>query len=144
MNGDFRAVHRFPVEARRSEVFGPIAERASRGEPLDAREREIFFGEMIRCPSLPQALSARRTEFDLFLLGHYMFATTVAAASAVGDRAVVMPFLHDEGYARLAPYGEMFRAARGGLFMSAPESELAQRLFGMSADRCAVVGTGSS
>jgi glycosyltransferase involved in cell wall biosynthesis len=135
-------VHRFPVEVRRGDLCGPIGERASRGEPLDARELEIFFGEMIRCPALPQALSARRMDFDLFLLGHYMFATTVAAARAVGDRAVVMPFLHDEGYARLAPYREMFRAARGGLFMSAPESALAQRLFGIPADRCAVVGTG--
>ena len=135
-------VHRFPVEVRRGDLYGPISERASRGEPLDARELEIFFGEMIRCPKLPRALAVRRLDFDLFLLGHYMFATTVAAARAVGDRAVMMPFLHDEGYARLAPYRQMFRAARGALFMSAPEAELAQRLFGIPPDRCAVVGTG--
>ena len=135
-------VHRFPVEPRRAELYGPIGERASRGEPLDAREQEIFFGDMIRCPALPRALAARREDFDLFLLGHYMFATTVAAARALGDRAVVMPFLHDEGYARLAPYRDMFRNARGALFMSAPEAELAQRLFGMAPERCAVVGTG--
>ncbi len=136
------AVHSLPVEVRRGEVYGPISVRASRDEPLDAREQEIFFGEMIRCPALPGMLAARRTDFDLFLLGHYMFATTVAAARAVEDRAVVMPFLHDEGYARLTQYREMFRAARGALFMSAPEAELAQRLFGISAERCAVVGTG--
>jgi glycosyltransferase involved in cell wall biosynthesis len=136
------AVHRFPVEPRKGEAFGPIAERASRGESLAERELEIFFGEMIRCPGLSRALAARREEFDLFLLGHYMFATTLESARAVGDRAVVMPFLHDEGYARLAPYGDMFRAARGALFMSAPEAELAQRLFGIPTDRCAVVGTG--
>ncbi len=135
-------VHRFPVEPRRVDLFVPIGERASRGEPLDAREQEIFFGHMIRCPELPRALAARRDDFDLFLLGHYMFATTVEAAQALGDRAVLMPFLHDEGYARLAPYRDMFRGARGALFMSAPEAELAQRLFGIPAERCAVVGTG--
>ena len=136
------AVHRFPVEARQADLYNALAERVRDGESLREAESATFFGEMLRSPALAKAVAERRLDFDLFLLPHYMFATTVEAARAVGDRAVLMPFLHDEGYARLPAYGEMFRRARGGLYLSAPEATLAQRLYGLAEDRCAVVGTG--
>lgn len=136
------AVHRFPVEPRDAMGFGPIAARASAGEPLSAAERAVFFGEMIRAPGLAAALAANRERFDLFLLGHYMFATTVSAALAVGDKGVLLPFLHDEPYARLPAYREAFAGLRGALLLSGPEAPLAQRLFGLPPERCAVVGAG--
>ncbi len=135
-------VHRFPVEKRETTRFGAAAEKVRQGLALSADEEAAFFGEMIRCPGLPAALAHRRADFDLFLLPHYMFQTTLQAARVVGEQAVLLPFLHDEPYARLAPYAEMFGAARGSLFLSAPEAELARTLYGLAPARSAVVGTG--
>ncbi len=135
-------VRRFPVEPRLRELFEPVNAKVCRGEPVSDAERDVFEQQMIRCPELEGAVLASRDEVDLFLIGPYMFATTLQAARAAGDKAVLIPCLHDEGYARLPSYAEMFRRARGILFKSEPERDLAERLYGLAPDRTAVVGDG--
>jgi glycosyltransferase involved in cell wall biosynthesis len=60
----------------------------------------------------------------------------------VPERAVLIPCLHDEPFARLALVRAAFQAARGYVFNTAPEARLAETLFGLAQRPAGVVGLG--
>jgi glycosyltransferase involved in cell wall biosynthesis len=55
---------------------------------------------------------------------------------------LLIPCLHDEGFARLLALAHMFRSARGILCNAPAERRLVQRLYGVEPDRIAVIGDG--
>jgi glycosyltransferase involved in cell wall biosynthesis len=71
----------------------------------------------------------------------YLFWNTIACLGPVTDRAVVMPCLHDEGYARLDVVRPVLATPASVWFLSEPEHELAHRL-GPVADHHVVTGAG--
>ncbi len=135
-------VHRYPVEPRDVVPYEAANAKICRGEQPTSEELRAFETQMLRCPGLSVAVARRSRQVDLVMLGSYMFQPTFEAAAACAGNAVLVPCLHDEPYARLPAYRRMFREARGLLFKSAPERDLAQRLYGVDPERCAVVGDG--
>jgi glycosyltransferase involved in cell wall biosynthesis len=134
---------RFPVEPRRAEEFNRVNARICRREPVSAEELQLFQDEMVKSPGLIRHLAQSSGEYDLVLFFQYMFQTTLQGSRACPGRAVLVPCLHDEGYAGLAIYRQMLRDARGILFNSAGEMALAKRLVpGLEPAQCALTGEG--
>jgi glycosyltransferase involved in cell wall biosynthesis len=135
-------VRRFPVEKRAAEEFARVNMKAKLQQPLTAEEQRTFEEEMIRCPELPRWIAAHRADHDFFIFIPYMFATSVQGSAACPGQAIHIPCLHDEGYLDLPQYGRMLREARGVLFNSESERDLAVARFGLSKERHAVPGLG--
>ena len=79
--------------------------------------------------------------YHTILLTPYMFWTTYACAQIAPHKNVLRPCLHDEVFARLDIYKPIFRDARGVIFNTEPEAELARSLFELPR-QAEVVGEG--
>jgi glycosyltransferase involved in cell wall biosynthesis len=77
-----------------------------------------------------------------FLFVPYPFPTTFWGALLAGERAHLLPCLHDEPYARHETFRWMFRRARRVLANSRGEAELARQLYDLPPDRLVVAGEG--
>ena len=73
----------------------------------------------------------------------YLYGPTLLGLPYVAERAYLQPCLHDESYAYLPRVAEVAHLAKGLLFNSAGEYELALRLFGPGiAPKSTIVGEG--
>jgi len=154
-------VQRFPVERRDVRRFDELNARLMRTpvsllwevgweeggscrytSPLGEDEERIFITEMIKCPELYAYLRAHGEAYELFLFIPYMFSTSVFGSEVWPDKSVLVPCLHDESYAYMAIYREMFARVRGFLFHSETELDLARSLYQIPTDNAFVVGAG--
>jgi glycosyltransferase involved in cell wall biosynthesis len=92
-------------------------------------------------PDLFEHLLRHGAEYDAIMFSPYMFWTTTVCQPAVSDRAVAMPCLHDEFYARLDVVRPVLADAARVWFLSEPEHELAHRLGPLAPDHT-VTGLG--
>jgi glycosyltransferase involved in cell wall biosynthesis len=111
------------------------------GAHLDITAQQTWANAGLRVPGLFDHLLDHGEEYGAVIFAPYMFWTTYACAPLVSERAVLMPCLHDEPYARLDIYAPLFRGAADIWFLSEPERDAAERLFG-SLPRHAVIGSG--
>lgn len=121
-------VRRFACRRRDRPAFDAINRKLLRGVSISPAEEAIFFAESINSPDLVDFIAQNAGDRVFFFIP-YLYGTTVQGAMAAPERSVLIPCLHDEAYARLAPIGAMFERVRGIGFLSAPERELAQGLY---------------
>jgi glycosyltransferase involved in cell wall biosynthesis len=122
------AVRRFPVRPRRAALFDALNRRLLRGERLSLVDEAIFVREIIGSDALEAAIAGERHR-RIYIFTPYMFGTSYWGARAAAERAYLIPCLHDEGYAELQHYRQLFEAARGLIFYSAAEQRLARRRY---------------
>jgi glycosyltransferase involved in cell wall biosynthesis len=134
-------VRRFPVQARDAGEFQRINTRLIERQPVTADEEQTFLREMIRCDALTAFIERHRADYA-FAYIPYLFSTTYWGARAAPESSILIPCLHDEGYAYLSPFRPVFENARGVVFHSREEGRLASRLFRLDPERQALVGTG--
>ena len=136
-------VRRFPVDARdRAAEFASIQERISRGAAVSPGEEECWIRGSVHSAPLYDFIGGNRDRFDCFIFLPYLFGTTWSWSAVAPEKSLLIPCLHDEPYARLGIFREMFARVRGILFNSPPERELARRLFETEDARAAVAGMG--
>jgi glycosyltransferase involved in cell wall biosynthesis len=92
-------------------------------------------------PDLFHHLLRHGSSYDAVIFSPYMFWTTTVCLSTVTARAVVMPCLHDETYARLDVMRPVLSEPASLWFLSEPEHDLAHRL-GPVAPHHTVTGAG--
>jgi glycosyltransferase involved in cell wall biosynthesis len=131
----FRAVHDFArpgLRAQRSIEAGVVP-------PLDDQLSWMSF--YFRVPGLFHELLRFGDRYDAIVFMPYMFWTSTVCLPLVAERAVVIPCLHDETYARLDVVRPVLAEPAVAWFLSEPEHQLAHRL-GPVAARHQVVGGG--
>jgi glycosyltransferase involved in cell wall biosynthesis len=132
----------FPVDdGRDAAAFLRAQQAISRGRATAGRE-ETWLRHNVHSAALVEHLRAAGDRYDRVVVGPYLFGLTCRAAAVGPARTVLVPCLHDEPFARLAPVREMFRAVRTVMFNSAPERDLARRLYGTPGGGGFVVGMG--
>jgi len=94
-----------------------------------------------RVPDLFHYLLRHGEQYDAIVFSPYLFWTTTACLPSVASRAVAMPCLHDETYARLDVIRPVLAEPSSVWFLSEPEHLLAHRL-GPVAARHTVTGAG--
>jgi len=100
-----------------------------------------WLGAAFRVPDLFHHLVRHGEEFDAVVFSPYLFWPTLVGIRAVPERAIVMPCLHDEHYARLDVVRHVLADPASVWFLSEPEHELAHSL-GPVAARHTVTGAG--
>lgn len=131
-------VHRFPVEPRDRGAFDRLNVRLMNNLPITPDEEQVFLQQMIRAPQLTEFIRAQAAG-RLYVYLPYMFSTTYEGVLAAPDRAVLIPCLHDESYARLGVYRPMLAAARAHVYHTAAEQALAETLFEAKAGQVRLV-----
>lgn len=109
---------------RRNRVSNPVC------SPVSADEESIYINEMINSPALYDHIESSYNNYDFFIFIPYMFGTTYFGSMRCGEKAVLIPCLHDESYAYMSIYKDMFKKAKGIIFHASAEGRLAERLYG--------------
>jgi glycosyltransferase involved in cell wall biosynthesis len=136
-------VHRFPVDERSpDDDFPSLQQRIAHGIKVERAEEERWMNGSVHSRPLYDFIDGNRTRFDCFVFAPYLFGTTWAGSRIAPEKSVIISCLHDEPYARLGIFAEMFAGARGLIFNSEPEQKLAIRLFGLMPEKLAVAGMG--
>lgn len=135
-------VVRFDVKARDSEGFNRINFKFMQGLPVNYEEEQFFLEEMVNSPKLYEYLRSHKDDYGLYVFTPYMFGTTYYGILAAPDKAVMIPCFHDESYAYMEHFKEVFSQVRGMIFLAEPEKALAERLYNTMGMTKAVLGTG--
>jgi glycosyltransferase involved in cell wall biosynthesis len=135
-------VRRFPVLPVDRTLLRGLATWVERGGVLAAADQEALIAQLLRVPALPEWLATHARDYDFVLFTPYLSAASVSGGAACPARAVLVPCLHDEPFAYLAPVRAMFRAAAGVLCFTEAERVLALALYDLDPDRVFVTGAG--
>ena len=134
-------VRRFRVCKSGRDEFHRINRKLMDGTPINVKDERRFLQEMIRSDDLIHYMKKNQDQY-IFILIPYMFGTTYDAALACPERAVLLPCLHDESYAYMGVYKEMFRGVRGIIYNSPSEKVLAETLFDIPQGKGILIGMG--
>jgi glycosyltransferase involved in cell wall biosynthesis len=132
-------IRRFRVDARDRSVFDvlnrELLERPPNSflpgvSPVEHERAAIWTQQNINSSALESHLSRNKNAYQAFIFLPYLYGVTLRGLPLVADRAWLQPCLHDEAYAYLPDVVDIFYQARGLLFISAGEMQLAAQLYG--------------
>jgi glycosyltransferase involved in cell wall biosynthesis len=145
-------VRRFDLDARDREAFErlnarllalPRAALVPGVNPVSPDDARTWTEQNINSRALEDYLETNAAAYDAIVFIPYLYGLTLRALPRVAGNAWMMPCFHDEVYAYLPDVAHATYAARGLLFLSEGEQELAARLFGPCVwTKGAVVGAG--
>lgn len=138
-------IRRFPLTPPASDPYIPsvVVQRTHTLPTLPDfpdHERRLL-ASLVSSDALLEAIATEPTGRQ-FLFMPYPFPTSFWGTLLAGERANLLPCLHDEPYARYSTYRWMFRHARRILFNSAAERDLARWLYDLTDDQVVVAGEG--
>jgi glycosyltransferase involved in cell wall biosynthesis len=134
-------VRRFPVVRHPSRAALKAQLSIQAGHVPDIDAQVSWLGFQFGAPGVFEHLLRWGEKYDAIVFSPYLFWTTSVCVPFVAERAVVVPCLHDEPYARLDILRPVFSEPALVWFLSGPEHALAHRL-GPVARRHSVTGGG--
>jgi len=133
----------FPVNQDRDiPTFLRIQETISRRGYVNEEDQKAWLSNNVNSTPLYDYLRLHGNDFDRILAGPYLFGMTYFASLIHPRKTLLVPCLHDEAFAYLPVFREMFRSVSGIMFNSQPELELGLRIYDIDPGRCSVVGMG--
>ena len=123
-------IRRFEVRKRNTKRFDKINYKLMNNRPITSDEEDNFIREMINSENLYRYITDNKSKYDFFIFIPYMFGTTYFGSKVCPEKSILIPCLHDESYAYMDIYKDMFKAVRGSIFHSEPEKELAEKIYG--------------
>ncbi|MCU4185554.1 glycosyltransferase family 4 protein [Acidiferrimicrobium sp. IK] len=134
-------VRRFRMVHHGGRAGEAIQRRLTAGIMPSLDEQITWLSWRFQVPGLYHHLLRYADSYDAVVFSPYLFWTTTVCMPAVAEKAVVVPCLHDEVYARLDVIRPVVADAASVWFLSEPEHLLAHRL-GPVAPRHTVTGSG--
>ena len=134
-------VRRFPAGRRDRAAFDAVNWKLMHGLPVTPDEEQVYVRQNVHSPKLTAYIARHRDEF-IYIFIPYMFGTTYWGVDACGGDAILIPCLHDEAYARMDLFRQMFSRVRRLILHSPPELELARSLYRLADDVPVLVGEG--
>lgn len=136
-------VRRFPADRLRMPPrrFHRLARMIDQGWRLSRREELRWLKAVVYSKEMLAYLKDNADRYLAVVFIPYLFGTTYLGWETVRDKALLIPCLHDEPYARLGIFRRMITEAKGVFFNTNAERELARRLYGEEVKGC-IVGLG--
>ena len=135
-------VLRFPARKRDTEAFDAVNLKFIKGIPVSAEEEQIFMREMVNSPKLYEYMNEHQDEYSLFVHIPYMFGTAYNGIKVCPGKSVLIPCLHEEAYAHMSLWNDVFSKLAGMIYLSTPEMKLANELYDLKKVRQEVLGAG--
>lgn len=135
-------VRRFKVRKRNAEAFHKINAKLMNGEKISLEEEDVFLREMVNSTDLYEYMLNYKEDYSLFVFIPYMFGTTYYGCQVCPEKSVLIPCLHDESYAYMQRFREVYSNIRGMIFNAKPEEYLANQFFDLNKIKNATIGIG--
>ncbi len=135
-------VLRFPARKRDTEAFDAVNLKFIKGIPVSAEEEQIFMREMVNSPKLYEYMNEHQDEYSLFVHIPYMFGTAYNGIKVCPEKSVLIPCLHEEAYAHMSLWNDVFSKLSGMIYLSTPEMKLANELYDLTKVKQEVLGAG--
>jgi len=139
---DSLTIRRFRTEYVNLTAFKPLNSKIIQGDTLTGEEEKQFMAMHVNCFDLYRYLSTNGNDYDWICFIPYLFGTTVYGSMINPEKSILIPCLHDEGYARMHVVKELFWRCARIVFHAHSELELAERLYGKMPGRSMVIGEG--
>lgn len=98
--------------------------------PVSENDAAKFCSENINSQDLLNYLRKYQQNYQAFLFIPYLYGPILNGLPIVANRAFLQPCLHDEVYAYLPQIANIIHLAKGLLFISEGEAQLARQLYG--------------
>lgn len=134
-------VRRFVVRKRDTTKFDQVNFKLMHNCKISPVEEQTYMENMINSDNLYSYIRNHGDEYDYFFFIPYMFGTTYYGSRIYPEKSILIPCLHDESYAYMDIFKDMFRHVAGIIFHSEPEKKLAYRLYNMEGTQ-ALLGEG--
>lgn len=121
-------VHRFEMVSSANRVGHRTHLAVYYDQPTTLDEQTGWLSFPFRVPGLFAHLLRHGGRYGAVVFSPYLFWTTTVCLPVVAERAVVVPCLHDETYARLPVIRPVLATPARVWFLSEPEHQLAHRL----------------
>ena len=135
-------VIRFPARKRDTALFDSVNIKFIKGIPVTPEEEQTFMTEMVNSPALYDYIKEHKDDYSLFVHIPYMFGTAYYGIKACPQKSVLIPCLHEEAYAHISLWNEVFSKLAGMIYLSSPEMKLANELYDLKDVRQEVLGAG--
>jgi glycosyltransferase involved in cell wall biosynthesis len=138
------AVLRFPIDHRSHDKrrYRELMVKIANHWPMTEDEEYEWIEHSAHSPELYAHIARHGGEFDLLVMGPYLFGTTFYGTALRPGQTVLWPHLHDEPFAHFTETRLMMESCRGLMFNSQPEMSLAREKLGIRNPRASVVGEG--
>ena len=134
-------VRRFDVRERDADAFHSVIKYLHGGQKVTLEQEKTYFSEDINSPDMYKYLREKRNDYQCFIFMPYLYGITYNGSKECPDNSVFIPCLHDESYAYMQSTGKMMEAAKGIIFLSKAESDLAHKLYNLAGIKTAILGT---
>lgn len=134
-------VRRFSVKKRNADLFNRINLKLMRRMRISPEEEIQFITESISSDNLYEYIDRHRNEYK-FLFIPYMFGTTYWGSRVARGNSYIIPCLHNESYAYLGIYKDMFLRTKGVIFHTKAERELGKKLYSLDDEKAILLGEG--
>lgn len=133
-------VRRFQVNPDRNlERFHSIQSRISNRQKVTPEEEVQWIEGSVVSRELESYLKQNHERYDFIVFIPYLFGTTYWGAKLFPEKTLLIPCLHDEPFAYLSIFKEMFSSVRGLMFNTYPEMKFAQNLYSLEPEKCSLV-----
>lgn len=134
-------VRRFSVRKRDTKKFDEVNFKLMHNCRLSPIEEQIFMENMINSDNLYSYIRDHSNNYDYFFFIPYMFGTTYYGSRICPGRSILIPCLHDESYAYMDIFKNMFKDVKAVIYNSEPEKELANKIYDIKGHQI-VMGAG--
>ena len=136
-------VWRFRVNLnRRSDEFLTIQSRIDHRLDVSLEEQIHWLKESVNSDELYGYIDKHRHNYDCFIFIPYLFGLTYWGVRVCPEKSLLIPCLHDETFAHLKIYRELFDKVKGLMFNTFPEIELAKKLYQVPNEKISLVSLG--
>jgi glycosyltransferase involved in cell wall biosynthesis len=135
-------IRRFKAEAPDMTPFSELNDLIIDGCELTAHEELQFMSRHVTSIDMLRYIADHEADYAWFCFIPYLFGTTCFGARLVPHKAIMIPCLHDEGYARLKIVQNAIAACRRIVFNAEAEQRFARSAYGIDSPRGIHVGLG--
>ncbi len=122
-------VRRFIVRKRDTNKFDQVNFKLMNNYKISPIEEQIYMENMINSDNLYSYIRDHGNEYDYFFFIPYMFGTTYYGSQIYPHKSILIPCLHDESYAYMDIFKDMFKDVKAVIYNSEPEKELANQIY---------------
>lgn len=136
-------IRRFLADPNRvTNKFLMIQRKIDHKMNITPREELSWISDSVRSHDMERFIAKNKDRYDWFIFMPYLFGTTYWGIQAAPGKALLIPCLHDEPFAYLGIFKEMFNKVQGIMFNTYPEIELAKRLYNVPEEKITMVSLG--
>lgn len=136
-------VRRFPARQRDRKAFDTVNYRLMCGRyKLKRSDEKTFVNEIVNSPELYRYIREHKEEYGVFVFTPYMFGTTYFGVQECFEKAILIPCFHDEAYAYMNCFKNVYSKVAGMAFHARPERELIEGIYDLSQVKTADIGDG--